>query len=243
MMFADENDLIVSDPPPFWLPVLVDVSALVLWMVAGEWLAALFGRSTIDFNRLAIAALFAVGWLFFVAGVTWLEKAALPFALPPWLAGRPLRVGSALFAALVVTFAIGHLIGYFDTAAFVDFGDSGTATYFLLTPAVFFAFSLLYLLALITRYPTRDPAVTFSVVRGLGGINLFLVVCAAWAAAAQRTFWPDAGWLAAAVVIYLLLFGLFLLPRLLYAWRSGHWASLVSFDLLLIALAVLIGRF
>lgn len=213
-----------------WLAIAADgVGALLYWLTADQ-LKAWFGRVEVDLVALGYAAVFALAWLLLVVGTVWLRQLAWPTPAA-WGSDRQ-RLLAGLPAVAIGWVALADLTGYLETAAVVDFGDSGTPYYFLLTPAVLVGFALLYGMALIAPVErTADPLRRGAA--ALTAVSLFGVVAAAWLAAFCQTQFPGASPAAVGSAAWFVLSALLLLPRLLYSRPSRSWVGVLSLMALL----------
>lgn len=230
---------------PLIFVVLAVVADLLTFAAARFLLPQLVPTMTTLNGRNAL--LLAVAFFLFATGVFLFRRLK---AAPPageWL-GRGGRIGLALVFSLVFSLALAWQLGFFASAELVDtrvMGEGGAASYFVLGPGAWLAFSLLYVLVFgFTVEPRYEPG---SREHGLaGGVGLaltavLLVVLAAQAAVVGLSL-GDPGWWP--VAAFVLLVVMFLPPRLVYLSRTvglrnpSAFAVVAVFLLLLLALCL-----
>ena len=222
---------------PLAVPLLADLIGFALFWLLSGFLAARFSRSAVDMTALADAGLLAGFHMLFVIGVVLVRKLApVRDAKLNWLNNRaPIGILAVLYA-IAFAFSIADLSGYLTTLFTVDFGDMGNGYYFLVTPAIYLFVGLLYLFVLTQPISAEAQHPTGFI--SLLLINMMLIATAAYLRTNLSLVLESEGQLAIAVIIYIILAALFLLPRLIYAAKTRNWFSLASFDVLLMALAI-----
>ncbi|MDX1665101.1 MAG: hypothetical protein R3272_15020 [Candidatus Promineifilaceae bacterium] len=230
------------------MPPLADLSSLLLALALLPVLSA-------QFRQLGFANSLVLGGLFilFALSVTVLRRVAPP-AGARLLPGGDRRIWAALGVLFSLFFTTGvlYVSGFLDSVLALGRGlmdEPSVTLYLLLTPASWFAVSLIYMLLLssetepsVPRGSARSAVLAFV---ALVGVNLMAVgATAVWQAALRRfgLAQTDAGlWAVALFFLYLFLFGP---PRVLYAARRDRlgaavaMASFLLFTLALVWLAV-----
>ena len=220
-------------------PITADLLGIGFFLLANRWLTFRFQRDAIDFTALQDAGVLLGFHILFLIGITWLRKLnGQP--LLPFLQNRLLVGSLTVVYAIAFMFAVADLSSYLNTLFTVNFGDMGNAYYFLVTPAIYLFVGLLYLFILLQSADSTLAPRQFAM-PSLLLINLMLVASASYLAAVLPRLFPVITNLPTAVVVYVGLLVLFALPRLIYYAKTRSLISLVSFDLMLIALAFLVG--
>lgn len=200
-------------------------------------LTARFRQAGANLDTLLNGALLAAFYILFLVGLYWLRQ--LPGApLPPAVARRGVAALGLLPLAAAFALAMADLTGYLDTLYTIDFGDMGNSYYYLATPAMYIFLGLLAFFLWIVPLSADRPAVDRALPALLLG-NLVLIAAAAYLVAVLPTLLGEGGRVLRGGVIYALLLLLFSFPRLIYYLRTRQIVAFVTFDALLIALAVL----
>lgn len=185
------------------------------------------------------AALIGGAFVLFCIAVYLLKKLTpLPDQARPhgWpLSPTAQRLFGVLFGVAMTLF-LAHQLGYLALILEVDdrvLGAGESSAFFVFAPGAWLGLALIYVLVLSsTAAPRFDRTTTrfhWMAFIGLLGVNGMAILVAAELNSAFAAIHP----LSQAVVILLLLYLLFLPPRLVYQARQRHPVGLISFSLLL----------
>ena len=218
-------------------PIIADLAALLLYFLSVGWMVGRFGRNALDFTALNDAGILVGFHFLFLIGIWQLTK--LPGKMRySFLSNRYFQGLFAVIYAVAFVMGVADLTGYLDTLFTVEFGDMGNGYYFLITPAVYLFVGLLYLFIL--RQPTDQTANADKVsLPTLLLLNGMLVAAAAFLHAFLLTRFESLSPVVIGLITYVILGIIFLLPRLLFAAKRQSLISLLSYDLLITALAIL----
>lgn len=226
---------------PLVVALLADgIGGLIFWLI-GEWLVGRFQRPTFDFAAFDDAILLAFLYALFLIGVAIIRKIDVPNQLPTLMQDRRfIAVVGIPFAAAFI-FVIADITGYADSVTSLDFGDSGNSYYFLVTPAIYLFFGLLYFFISSTELSPSLTHAPYALI-GLVAVNIFIGASASYLGAVVVPL-LGMGTVGTIVVVYLILLFFFTLPRLIYGLRQRQLLTLISFDILLVYFAVAVSVF
>lgn len=233
---------------PFIIATLADLVGVGLFLLLMPLLVEPF-NNTGFLNTLWMGLAFAL----FCVAVFYLQK-LLPLddsPRPTWLtrilANKPLLVALAVIMAFFTALATAYLVGFLDSVVNLNRGlldEPAVTIYLLLPPASYFGLALIYVLvlsaptgAIIEPANSRYALVAFL---GLCGVNLMAAVLTIVASVLVDRFLPGESALWPGLLLYILLFLLFLPPRLIYLARVNRPVTLLTFLLFLAFLAAAI---
>lgn len=228
---------------PLIFAVLAVVVDLITFAAARLFLPQLVSAMTTPNGRNAL--LVAVAFLLFAVGVFLFRRMK---AAPPgdgeWLS-RGKRIGLALVFAFFYSLALAWQLGFFASAELVDttvMGEGGSASYFVLGPGAWLAFSLLYVLVFgFSVEPRYEPDSREHWLAGGVGLALtavLLIVLAAQAAVVGFSLGNPAWW---PMTAFVLLAVLFLPPRLVYLSRTVGLRRAPAYVVVAVFLLLLLG--
>ena len=196
-----------------------------------------FSRNALDFTALNDAGILVAFHFLFLIGIWLLTK--LPGDMPyPVLGNRYFQGVFVVIYAVAFVMGVADLTGDLDTLFTVEFGDMGNGYYFLITPAVYLFVGLLYLFILVQ--PTEQTAnADRTSLPMLLLLNGMLVAAAAFLHAFLPTRFESLSPVLIGLITYVILGIIFLLPRLFFAAKRRSLLALISYDLLITALAIL----